>query len=361
LPSDDPTAVHELVYQLHDRRTFGPAPASTRAAVATALAAHPGVPHAAAALAELLCDRDGDVREAATAALAAIFGDRPDAVLEIADDKLRESARRPLYDAIQRSLCRVDSAEALHALLLVLEGSPDPDDSTWLLDRVAATARFSNELLVARLAEEEGRDPERAGFLAEILDRRGVDAGHAYLLRDAHRSYIDQLVARGPYGIRALCRLSPEVGLNGMDYVAERLAAQRAKTEATVREIAADLEAPGALTAVTTLGYWDSPEHVDSLLAIARDRRCPRDVREAAIEALCRLEAPEAIETLCVAMADAGVTDTTRWACATALGAIGNVAALPALEVTARGATDGTLRQAARDAILAIRWPDPER
>jgi HEAT repeat protein len=86
-----------------------------------------------------------------------------------------------------------------------------------------------------------------------------------------------------------------------------------------------------------------------------RDRGCPRHVQEAALEALCRLEAPEALETLCEAMADDHVNEVTRWTCAEALGTIGNAAALPALEAIANEHSAETLGAYARAAIEAIR------
>jgi HEAT repeat protein len=204
------------------------------------------------------------------------------------------------------------------------------------------------------MEEEWELDYQRAELLAEILARRGVDAGHAFLLRTGDRMLIDDYIARGPDGIRLLCRVAPDLASNAQDEVAERLAMRRNRTEPTIRQILGDRSAPAAATAAMTLGYWDDPWSVEALLAIARDWTCPADLREAALEALCRLEAPEAIEELCEAMADDRVNETTRWYCADALGAIGNAAALPALEQLARSNPSGQLGVSVKAAIKAI-------
>jgi len=106
-----------------------------------------------------------------------------------------------------------------------------------------------------------------------------------------------------------------------------------------------------------TLGFWDDPKSVSTLLAIAHDPTRPRDVRDEALEALARLEAPEAIETLGEAMADPRVDEITRCKCADALGEIGNPAALPALEALAKGEPPRQVREAVRRAIESIGRP----
>jgi HEAT repeat protein len=121
-----------------------------------------------------------------------------------------------------------------------------------------------------------------------------------------------------------------------------------------MREILRDRAAPSILTAAWTLAHWDEPEYVETLISIAHDGRCARNVRDAALDALCELQAPEAIETLCEAIADGAVGETTRWICADALGLIGNTAALPALEAVAKEHPTGRLGDRVRDAIRAI-------
>jgi HEAT repeat protein len=136
-----------------------------------------------------------------------------------------------------------------------------------------------------------------------------------------------------------------------------RLAAQRKRTEATVYALAGDPASPGAAIAVMTLGHWDDPKSVETLLAIARDPARPRDVRDEALESLALLEAPEAIDTLGEAMADPRVHEITRCKCADALGAIGNPAALPALEALAKTEPAAQLRTSVRKAIESIERP----
>jgi HEAT repeat protein len=357
MPSDSLSPVQRLYAQLLDEKTHEPAAPEIRLGVAAALAAHPFDSDAAAHLDDMLTDSDRSVRQAAIGGLATIFAARPEAVSELLYDERALDSLRPFYEAVARYLSTVGTPEALDALLAVLEHEEHVDDHQWLLDRVAATARFSTAMLALRLQVEERRDPERATFLAEILARRDDERGHARLVRQSRRTYVDSLVARGPDGVRLLCRIATGVGnLDTQEEIVERLAAQRAKTEATVRALARDPTAPGAACAVMTLGYWDDPESVEALVALARSSASSsKDVREAALEALARLEAPEAIELLCEGMEDEGLDEVTRWTCAEGLGAIGNTAALPALEAVAAKYAERELGKYAREAIEAIR------
>ena len=357
MAADARSPVVLLAHQLRDPVTYEPADAATRARVAAALAAHPDDPEAAETLVDLLVDENATVREAAVASLATVFAARPAAILEVVDDDLSISARPGCYEAIRRSLARVDSREALDVLLAAVERGLDVKEHEWLLHDLAATSRFPNELLVARMQEEDGDEPEAGVLLARVLDRRGVEAGPVYLLRQASARYVGELLARGAEGVRILCRagchLEPEV----RDDIVRHLGEHRKRTEATVREVATDPRAPGAATAVRALGYWDEPEHVETLLAIACDRAHAGDVRDGALEALARIEAPEALETLCAALEDDSVSEYTRWRCAEGLGAIGNAGALPALEAAAKAHEQDRLGHYARSAIAEIRNP----
>ena len=348
MPSPEPTPVQALIHQLGNDTA-----ADALAATAVALAEHSGDP-AAEHLAALLGQDHGPlVRDAVIEALARIFAARPPTIAEVAiaqADGYHD--RRPFHRALQRALTRTDAPEALSALFVALENAPDIDDVTWLLDRVAATGRFTNEQLSRAL--EETRDLEHRGFLAGLLARREVDEGHALLLEAGPRVYGDRLLARGADGIRLLCRLGDAFEPYLQEQIAERLAALRGKTEPTIREILRDLATPGAATAAHVLGYFDEIETAETLLAIARSSASPRKARDAALEALCQLEAPEAVQVLCDALSDTSAGDYTRWTCADALAVIGDPAALPALERAARDYATDLLGQHARDAIAHL-------
>jgi HEAT repeat protein len=70
--------------------------------------------------------------------------------------------------------------------------------------------------------------------------------------------------------------------------------------------------------------------------------------------ALCKLEAPEAVETLGEVVMDSSVREEFRTLCAMALGTIGNASALPALEAVARAEPQGDVAANAREAIRRI-------
>jgi len=101
-------------------------------------------------------------------------------------------------------------------------------------------------------------------------------------------------------------------------------------------------------------GTSDEPRAIEVLLRIADDPLRPRAVRDETLLALCRLEAPEAIDLLGRALLDPDVAEATRRRCADALGEIGNYGALDALEAAARSDPDGGLGWHARDAIANI-------
>ena len=110
-----------------------------------------------------------------------------------------------------------------------------------------------------------------------------------------------------------------------------------------------------AQVAIQALSHWDEPHVVRILMGVADDPSHPRAVREAALAALCRLEAPEAIELLGCTLFDPDVSEETRCACADALGEIGNYGALEALEDVQHDDPDGPLAACARAAIANIR------
>lgn len=257
------------------------------------------------------------------------------------------------YRALARFAHQVDSPEAIDVLLVALERARDEDDSTWLRDRVARTGLVSTEVLRARLrAAEDDQDDTRAELLAEILVRRDDDAGFLHLLQADAREGVDRLAARGPDGIRRLCRLGEALEPDDQERVAARLAKRPARA-ATVRTIVRDRRAAGIQVAIATLGHWDEPENVEILLAMVRDHGCASDLRDLALQALCAMEAPEALDEMCQALTDESIASPTRCKCADAVAAIGNWAALPALEAAAQA--DGTLGVVAREAMVAIR------
>ena len=356
-----PPTVGAIVSRLVNPVTKEDADAPTRAAVATELAAHPQEPDVPKILAAMLDDSDRAVREAATASLAAIFVARPRALVEVFHDPddnapSRKFARH-FFDAVGRSLAMRGTPESLDGLLALLGHLGYVEDADRLADIVAKSGGVTNDLLLSRLEATHDYTPEETHFLADVLARRGVDAGHTHCIRDGSRVYMDLLIKRGPDGIRALCRAAADPDLNYeiVELVGGRLAAERRKTEPTIREIVRERGAPTLLAAIWALAHWDAPEYVEALISISRDGGCARDVRNAALEALCELEAPEALETLCDAVADDAVAESTRWRCADALGRIGNAAGLPALEAVAKEDPTGTLGDRAREAIRAIR------
>jgi hypothetical protein len=195
-------------------------------------------------------------------------------------------------------------------------------------------------------------------LISELLAHRGVDAGYAMqLMYFSSRALIDGFIERGPEGVRMLCRVGSSLDEPMTeDEIVARLVAHRKATYDTIHEIVATgTVATGLPLAVRTIGYWDEPRSVELALAIAVDPTRERVVRDEAIDALCQLEAPEAIDLLCATLTDPDVQETIPWRCATALGNIGNTAALPALEAISKAHPRGDLGSRARDAIAKIK------
>ena len=220
---------------------------------------------------------------------------------------------------------------------------------------LVAAEGLTNERLLA-MVDARGEDDMRR-MAAEILGRRGVAKGWQVLFGDfGSKRVYDQFIARGPGAVRILACAFPDHD-DTDDQIAERLAAHRAEAHGVVQELVADPSSPGFRTAIEVLGYWDEPHNVETLMHIAQDASRPRDsyVREEAIDSLCRLEAPEAIDLLSCTLLDREYVDWLRWDCAKALGDIGKPEALEALESVAESDPDKTLRGYAKDAIGVIR------
>jgi hypothetical protein len=216
-----------------------------------------------------------------------------------------------------------------------------------------------NERMAAMLSGGFGPGENLRRTVAEVLGRRGVAQGYRALFDTfGSRLLYDEFIARGPEGIRILCCTFPQWDDSNGE-IAERLAARRKKTEAIIHELVRDPADPGFRTAVEVLGYWDEPAHVEILRQTAQDpsRHLDSYVREEAIDSLCRLEAPEAMELLIRTMLDREQVDWPRWHCAKALGAIGKTTALDALESVAKSDADKTLRENANEAIEVIQNP----
>jgi hypothetical protein len=344
-PAADAPTMLDLAQRLYDEDP------SVRASAAAALGKHPDDTAACERLAGTLDDEDPRVREAVATALRSIFTARPDLVPTASAD-LHGEGRKAYFATVLRFVALLDMDKALDALFAA---RPVGDVKEWgrLVEGLADEGRFATDHLLG-LAEQDS-DGDHLVVIGEILVHRNVEAGYGVLLGALEpRALIDDLVARGPEGVRVLCRVGHDE--NGpMDTIVERLALHRKATERTIREVAATRTvAGGAPLALLTLGYWDDPENVNTLLAAARDLQCARDVRDAALEALCQLEAPEALDTLSEAMADPAVDEVTRWRCADALGEIGNVAALPALKAVSLAHPQGDMGSRARAAIRRI-------
>jgi HEAT repeat protein len=110
--------------------------------------------------------------------------------------------------------------------------------------------------------------------------------------------------------------------------------------------------------AVRTLGYWDNMKSIDTLVKVAGNPTYRRRVRDLALDSLCKLEAPEAIELMCDALRTNTVDLYTRRNCAWALGNIGNTGPLELLEAIAKGRSDKEVRDAAKQAIAQLRHPE---
>lgn len=211
---------------------------------------------------------------------------------------------------------------------------PDADDEWLALIETVARAGAVTDARLERMLEEGTLDQRRAA--ATILSRRGVSRGTRILVEQfATRALVAEHIGRGPEGIRILCSAVP-CSHPSDAFIAERLAARRKTTAATVYMLAETPALGADRVAVRVLGHWDEPRSVELLCAIAEDPARSADVREAALGALCALEAPEAIDVLGRAMVDAGPDDLTRQECERALEAIGNHDALETLRKARR-------------------------
>jgi len=239
-----------------------------------------------------------------------------------------------------------------------LDRPGEADERAELLEMLVAAKGLTNERLQA-MVDAQGEDDMRR-MTAEILGRWGVAKGWQVLFGEfGSKRVYDEFIARGPSAIRILaCAFPDRDDTDGQS--AERLAAHRAAAEAVVQELVADPSSPGFRTAIEVLGYWDEPRNVEILMHIAQDASRPRDsyVRQEAIDSLCRLQAPEAMDLLIRTMLDREYVDWLRWDCAKALGEIGKPDALEALESVAESDPDKTLRGYAKDAIAVIQNPD---
>jgi HEAT repeat protein len=324
-----------------------------RARAATALADHPDDLRAFEALRTALRDKTAAVREAATASLDRLIAASPEHVAWLVQHYENEG-----HAPLARFLARLGTPEAIEPLFESLHDA-GPKERTTLLDAIAVSDRVPTGWLLSqlesRLAKDDIDDTERARLLAEILSLRGVDRGSQVLLDDfTSQTVVETFIARGPDGIRTLCRVLATCDPFSQDPVIEWFAAKRKLVEATVYAVLEDRSSAGDAAAVRALGFWDDPRSVEALLRVANDDTRSREVRDHALESLCRLEAPEAIDTLCAAMVDAEVDGTTRWTCAGALGDIGNAAALPALEALVKSKPGGQLERVAKEAIERI-------
>jgi hypothetical protein len=218
---------------------------------------------------------------------------------------------------------------------------PDADDEWLALIETVARAGAVTDARLERMLYEGSRDQRRAA--AAILSRRGVSCGTRILVEEfATRALVSEHIGRGPEGIRTLCSAVPCRHPSDA-FIAERLAARRKTTAATVYMLAETPALGADRVAVRVLGHWDEPRAVELLCAVAEDPARSADVREAALGALCALEAPEAIDVLGRAIVDGGADDLTRQECERALEAIGNHDALETLR-RARCKLRGRLR-----------------
>ncbi len=160
-----------------------------------------------------------------------------------------------------------------------------------LARQLAAAPALGTDYLTARL-EDDYR--AKAILAAEILVHRGIapqevtDAGYLFAV----------YVNAGPAGIRTLCRAIAADDGDGRNEIAMCLSNDRLRTQATVRELLDDPSLGASMTAAATLGRWDLPWSVEALMRAAGDAARPRKLRDEALAALARLEAPEAGEML---------------------------------------------------------------
>jgi len=334
-------------------RLLHPAPAvRTRAVLALAEQAPDEDEHECVArkLALLLHDRVPAVVEAVTATLDRLVVTSPDffAALRAV---VREdgSFNVPLV----AYLLRTGRSEAIEA---VLGGLDAPDtDGAWLavIEAVAAAPAVTGARL-ERLIYEGTPDQRRAG--AHVLSRRGV-AGATRLLFEqfASRALVRQYLERGPAGIQIMCSAVPCPAASDA-FIADRLAAQRKRTAATIYVLAETPALCGDRVAARVLGHWDEPRSVELLRAMAEDPARREDVREAALAALCALEAPEAIDVLGRAIVNPESDDLTRRQCERALEAIGNEDALQMLRRVRKELRRGPVRSGRERSARGARW-----
>ena len=307
-------------------------------------------------LMDALDDSDRAVREVVFDALDRIIAAHPEAFEELVG-RVDDEERPPML-GLARYLVHVGTPQAIKGALATIVEDAEGDERAELFEMLVDTRGLTNERLLA-MVDAAGEDDMRR-MAAEILGRRGVAKGYQVLFRDfgSKRMY-DEFIARGPSGIRILaCAFPNHDDTDGQ--IAERLAAHRAAADGIVQELVADPSSPGFRTSIEVLGYWDEPRNVEILMHIAQDASRPPDsyVRQEAIDSLCRLEAPEAIDLLIRTMLDREYVDWLRWDCAKALGEIGKPEALEALESVAESDPDKTLRRYAKDGIAVIHNPD---
>jgi hypothetical protein len=329
------------------------APSATRAAAATGMTAYPSDDVTWASLTRAEQDANPTVAAAASAALDAIFTAHPDLLVLVCGHDDREGSDAYFAD-VERYVARLPTSVALAALFPVFERA---DGKQWdrLLAGAASPQRFPTEQLEALLAKQDDR--EGRWVVAQLMACRNLPAGYEILLDEySSANLMDGFVSRGVGAIRHLCELVYDDAFNDDDVV-KRLAQRRKKTEAIVHELAMDPGSKAAGIAVQVLGFWDSPGSIETLLHVAGDAAYPRKIRDDALESLCLLEAPEAIDVMCQAMGDPAVLQDTRRRCVVALGEIGNAGPLGALEALVKGEKDGEIAAAARRAIEAIRSP----
>lgn len=306
-------------------------------------------------LTNALDDRDPAAVRAAVGALDRIVATQPEA-LALLMARANDEDRPPLV-GLARYLVRLGTPEAIDAALPTIAGDTTAEERRELLGMLVAASALTNARLEAILGDRDRRQDHVRRLAAEILGSRGVAAGHRALFESfGCRQLYDEFIARGPEGIRILCCAFPEFDETLGD-IAERLAARRKATEATVRELAADPSAGGDRTAVEVLGYWDEPCNVELLIRVAEDPSRSTRVRQAAIVSLCHIEAPEALDLLIRTMLDPQQVEWLRWECADGLGAIGKPEPIEALEWILRSDPDQLLRDIARRALDVIRNP----
>jgi len=307
------------------------------------------------ALMNALDDRDPAVREVLYDALDRIIAAHPEALADLlrraSDEEL------PPIVALARYLVHVGTPEAIEVALPTIAEDSTGKQRADLLDMLVAAKSLTNERLTALLDGGYGEGDRLRRTVAEVLGRRGITEGYQALFgKYGSRLLYDEFIARGPEGIRILCRAFPQWDDSNGE-IAERLAAQRKKTEATIHELVGDPADRGIRTALEVLGYWDEPRNVELLMQIAREPSRDSYVFQETIDSLCRLEAPEAMDLLIRTLRDHEHVDWLRWDCAKALGEIGKPAALQALESIAENDPDKMLRDYAKEAIEIIRNP----